>query len=160
MSKEHAPRIDRERAARYRNGMEQILPLQNRLADLARIEAALLALVEAGTLPGAMVAEIQLLLEEAFTNIVKYAHADGRDDHPVQLRLQVTAGWLELELVDDGIAFDPFAQAVDQLERPFAERSDGLMGVPLIKALADEHRYARRGGHNHLTLRKRITGLA
>lgn len=160
MSKEHAPRIDRERAARYRNGMEQILPLQNRLADLARIEAALLALVEAGTLPGAMVAEIQLLLEEAFTNIVKYAHADGRDDHPVQLRLQLTGGWLELELVDDGIAFDPFAQAVDQLERPFAERSDGLMGVPLIKALADEHRYARRGGHNHLTLRKRITGLA
>jgi serine/threonine-protein kinase RsbW len=136
--------------------MEQILPLQNRLTDLTRIEAALLALAETGALPDAMVAEVQLVLEEAFTNIVKYAHADGRDDHPVQLRLHVAGGWLELELVDDGIAFDPFAQPVDQLNRPFAERSDGLMGVPLIKALVDEHHYARRADRNHLTLRKRI----
>lgn len=136
--------------------MQQILPLQNRLADLARIEAVLLALAEAGTLTGETVAEVQLLLEEAFTNIVKYAHPDGRDDHAVQLRLQASDGWLEMEFIDAGIAFDPFAQSVDQLERPFAERSDGLMGVPLIKALADEHRYARRAGRNHLILRKRI----
>jgi len=136
--------------------MEQILPLRSRLADLARVEAALHAFVSAGVLPSAAASEVQLVLEEAFTNIVKYAHPDGRDDHPVQVRLQATPGWLELELVDDGIAFDPFAQAVDQLDRPFAERSDGLMGVPLIKALCDEHHYARRDGHNHLRLRKRL----
>ncbi len=136
--------------------MEQILSLRNRLADLGRIEAALRTLVDAGALPEPVAGELQLVLEEAFTNIVKYAHADGRDDHPVELRLQATAGWLELELVDHGIAFDPFAQAVDQLERPFAERSDGLMGVPLIKALVDEHHYARRADRNHLRLRKRL----
>jgi anti-sigma regulatory factor (Ser/Thr protein kinase) len=136
--------------------VEQILPLQNRLADLVRIEAALSALVETGVLPEAVAGELQLVLEEAFTNIVKYAHADGRDDHPVQLRLHVTPDWLELELVDSGIAFDPFAQAVDQLDRPFEERGDGLMGVPLIRALVDEHHYTRRDGRNHLRLRKRI----
>ena len=137
--------------------MEQILPLQNRLADLARIETALHAFVSAGKLPPEMAGELQLVLEEAFTNIVKYAHADDRDYHPVQLRLAATPGWFELELVDDGIAFDPFAQPVDQLERPFAERGDGLMGVPLIKALVDEHHYTRRADRNHLRLRKRIT---
>lgn len=138
--------------------MEQILALRTRVADLDRIEAALREFVAAGRLPSSSASEVQLLLEEAFTNIIKYAHADGRDDHPVELRLRATREWLELELVDDGIAFDPFARAVDELGRPFAERNDGLMGVPLIKALSDEHHYARRGRHNHLRLRKRLPG--
>jgi len=137
--------------------MEQILPLQNRLADLARIETALEQWTTTGTLDPAAAGELRLVLEEAFTNIVKYAYPDGRDDHSVELRLRATPGWFELELVDEGVAFDPFAQPVDQLDRPFAERDDGLLGVPLIKALVDEHHYSRREGRNHLRLRKRIT---
>jgi anti-sigma regulatory factor (Ser/Thr protein kinase) len=136
--------------------MEQILALRTRVADVGLIEDALREFVVSGILPSSTASEAQLLLEEAFTNIVKYAHADGRDDHPVELRLRAVAGWLDLELVDDGIAFDPFARAVDELDRPFGERNDGLMGVPLIKALSDEYRYARRGGRNHLLLRKRL----
>jgi anti-sigma regulatory factor (Ser/Thr protein kinase) len=136
--------------------MEQILALRTRIADVGLIEDALREFVVAGTLPSSVASEVQLVLEEAFTNIVKYAHADGRDDHPVELRLRAIPGWLDLELVDDGIAFDPFAEAVDQLDRPFEERSDGLMGVPLIKALSDEYRHARRGNRNHLLLRKRL----
>ncbi len=137
-------------------GVEQTLQLRNRSADFVQIEAALRDFVAARQLSEAVASEVQLVLEEAFTNIVKYAHPDGRDNHPVSLRLWVTPGWLDMELVDGGVAFDPFAQAVDQLHKPFAERSDGLMGLPLIKALVDDHAYARRDNRNHLHLRKRL----
>ncbi|HET7537274.1 MAG TPA: ATP-binding protein [Candidatus Didemnitutus sp.] len=138
-----------------KSGVDQTLELHNTVADLVQIEVAVRSLVEDRLLREEVASEVQLVLEEAFTNIVKYAHRDGRDDHPVTLRLRTTPGWLDIELIDNGVAFDPFAKAVDQLDRPFEERSDGLMGLPLIKALVDEFSYARRNGHNHLFLRKR-----
>lgn len=130
--------------------------MRNRTADLVQIEDVLRHFTANGSLSDSVAAEMQLVLEEAFTNIVKYAHSDGRDDHPVTLHLAAKAEWLELELVDDGMAFDPFAKAHDQLDRPFEDRSDGLMGIPLIKALVDEYTYVRREGRNHLHLRKRL----
>lgn len=136
--------------------MERTLQLHNRLADLAAVEAALDALICPAGLTVAVAAEARLVLEEAFTNIVKYAHSDGREDHPVTIRLAVQAGWLDLELIDQGIAFDPLAQADSEMDKPFAERADGLMGLPLIRALMDDCRYLRVGSRNHLQLRKQL----
>jgi anti-sigma regulatory factor (Ser/Thr protein kinase) len=136
--------------------MERTLHLQNRLADLAVVEAGLAALTGPQGLSVEIAAEARLVLEEAFTNIVKYAHPDGRDDHPVTIRLVVQPGWLDLELIDGGAAFDPLAQSADELAKPFAERADGLMGIPLIRALMDDCRYLRIGSRNHLQLRKRL----
>jgi anti-sigma regulatory factor (Ser/Thr protein kinase) len=136
--------------------VQKTLQLRNRLADLVPIENALRDFVDLRLLSEEVATEAQLVIEEAFTNIVKYAYSDGRDDHPVTLRLQAMSGWLELELIDDGVAFDPFAKSYDQLDRPFAERSDGLMGIPLIKALVTDYTYARRDNCNHLYLRKRL----
>jgi serine/threonine-protein kinase RsbW len=136
--------------------MEQTLQLRNDPADLAPAEAALTAFAAVHRLPPEALGEARLALEEAFTNIIKYAHPDGRHDHPVTLRLSAGPEWLELELIDTGLAFDPLASTADQLDRPFANRDDGLMGIPLIRALVDECSYARRDGCNHLRLRKRI----
>lgn len=136
--------------------MEATLRLHNRLGDLEAAATALAELGAGGRLDDAQAGEVRLVLEEVFTNIVKYAYRDGRDDHPVHLRLALADGWLELAFSDEGIAFDPFATRHDQLDQPFAERADGLMGIPLIRTLMDECRYERRHGQNHLVLRKRI----
>jgi serine/threonine-protein kinase RsbW len=136
--------------------MERILQLKNRLADLPIVVAALETLTGPAGLPVVTATEARLVLEEAFTNIVKYAHPDGRDDHPVTIRLAVQAGWLDLELIDQGIPFDPLAQATEEMDKPFAERSDGLMGLPLIRALMDDCRYVRIDSRNHLQLRKQF----
>jgi serine/threonine-protein kinase RsbW len=133
--------------------MENTLHLTNRLADLAAVEAALADMTGPGRLSQAAAGEARLVLEEAFTNIVKYAHPDGRTDRPVVVRLALEPGRLVMELIDEGVAFDPFAQNVSQLDRPFAERVDGLMGIPLIQALVPDCRYRRENGRNHLELR-------
>lgn len=131
------------------------LALHTRTAEVVRIEAALAGLVARG-LPAPVAADARLVLEEAFTNIVKYAHADGGSDHPVHLRLARHADRLEIELVDDGRAFDPLAPAATELEKPFRERADGRMGLSLIRALMDQCRYRRDAGRNHLHLQKRF----
>lgn len=135
--------------------MEATLSLHTRLGDLETAVEALAALGADGRLNDEQACEARLVLEEVFTNIVKYAYQDGRDDHPVHLHLALADGWLEMIFRDEGVAFDPFAERHDQLDQPFAERDDGLMGIPLIRALMDECRYERSHGQNHLILRKR-----
>ena len=65
--------------------------------------------VESVLEPVALRAEAELtvyrLIQEAFTNISKYAQADT-----VQVALQVRAGMAEVSVTDDGIGFDPATQ--------------------------------------------------
>lgn len=133
--------------------MENTLHLTNQLADLGEVEAALAQLTGPGRLSQATAGEARLVLEEAFTNIVKYAYPEGRVDGPVVVRLTLEPDRLVMELIDEGVAFDPFAQDASQLDRPFGEREDGLMGIPLIRALVPDCQYRRADGRNHLELR-------
>lgn len=135
--------------------MEETLQLSTRLAELARVDAALMGMVGRG-LPPDTAAEARLVMEEVFTNIVKHAHPPGGGEHPVCVRLAVRAGWLEIEVVDDGCAFDPLAHTDDELAKPFRQRAEGRMGIPILRALVDECSYWREGGRNHLLLRKRL----
>lgn len=131
------------------------LDLQTNPADFARVEAALAGMVARG-LPAPAASDARLVLEEAFTNIVKYAHADGGSDHPVHVHLAWHPDRLEIELVDDGRAFDPLAQPATELEKSFRERAEGRMGLTLIRGLMDECTYRRETGRNRLHLQKRL----
>lgn len=131
------------------------LNLQTQVAEFARVAEALTRFVAQG-LPATAAAEVRLVLEEAFTNIVKYAHADGGTDHPVHLHLVWHADRLEVELVDDGRAFDPLAHPAAELDKPFRERAEGRMGLAIIRGLMDECAYRREEGRNRLRLRKSL----
>lgn len=136
--------------------MEKELHLRNRLADLVEAEAALEALGGEDGPDVETLVEVRLVIEEVFTNIVKHAHRDGRDDHPVTLRFTLQPGLIELEFIDAGVAFNPLTAAADETSRPFAERNQGLMGLPLIRGLMPECHYERRAGRNRLRLRRRF----
>ena len=138
--------------------MEETLHLHTRVAELAHVDSALARLVGGGLPPGTAV-EVRLVIEEVFTNIVKHAHPGGGGEHPVTLRLALGPDWLELEFVDDGGAFDPRAHRGGELAKPFRQRADGQMGIPLFLGLVDECAYRREGGGNHLLLRKRVQSV-
>ncbi len=134
---------------------ETTLELLTSTAEFARAEDALSGLIARG-LPPAIASDVRLVLEEAFTNIVKYAHADRGSHHRVRIHLAWFPDRLEIEIVDDGHAFDPLAHAADELDKPFRERADGRMGLALIRGLMDWCHYRREHGHNRLRLRKHI----
>lgn len=100
--------------------------------------------------------DAQLLLEEVVTNVVRHAfRADsgGR----VDVRVGLDGAGIALSVEDDARAFDPLASVpAPSLDVPLEARTPGGLGLHLVRSIADEIAYERRGGKNVLTMRLRV----
>jgi anti-sigma regulatory factor (Ser/Thr protein kinase) len=95
---------------------------------------------------------VELVLEEAFTNIVTHAYTDSAADHRIGLALRAAPGDLVLELEDDGQPFDPRRHHPRPTPTSLAEASPGGLGVSLMRRYARAVDYARVAGLNRLTI--------
>ena len=117
---------------------------------LDRIEAQ----CRAASFDEAAVLELRLVAEEVLTNITKYAYPRGTTA-AAEVVLSLTSTEAVLEFRDQGRPFDPLAHPAPDMGAPVPERSVGGLGLPLVRALVDEARYAREGSTNVLRLVKR-----
>ena len=60
-----------------------------------------------------------------------------------------------LEIRDNGRSFNPLEAPSPILDRPIEERPNGGLGIHLMRSLADEASYVRKGTMNVLVLKKR-----
>ena len=101
--------------------------------------------------------ELNLVLEELFTNIVFYAFPDKKE-HLIDIRFTLTPeGVLEVVIIDDGKYFDLIEASEEvKLDAAIEERKVGGLGIHFVKQMMDEMYYQRRAGKNVVTLRKYI----
>jgi len=102
---------------------------------------------------------ILILLEELLTNSMKYGYSDRPECGHAEIGLALDGGRLEIEFIDDGCAFDPFAAPLPNLEVPLETRAPGGLGLHILRSLTDEARYERRNAKNVIRL-SRIVALA
>lgn len=100
------------------------------------------------------VADLELALTEAFSNIVRHSY-DGDPDHVVGLALVITDTRVELSMRDTGHAFDQATYRPPDLDEPGA----GGYGVQLIADVMDEvSRTPLAGGGTLLRMTKMLRG--
>ena len=99
---------------------------------------------------------ILILLEELLTNLMKYGYPDGREPGRAEIALAINGDRLEIEFIDDGCAFDPFAGPPVDLDQPVESRPVGGLGLHLLRSMCDETRYERRDEHNVIRLAREI----
>lgn len=88
------------------------------------------------------VSDLDLVLEELFTNLVKYGRG-GRGD--VEIALERGADGITAQLLEhDAEPFDPTLLPEVDVKRPMAERRPGGLGVHLIRRLTKSFRYEYR----------------
>ena len=97
-------------------------------------------------------ARILILLEELLTNLVKYGYTDRAESGQAEIALALEGGRLEIEFVDDGCAFDPFATPAPDLDGPLETREVGGLGLHILRSMTDEACYERRGDRNVIRL--------
>lgn len=96
------------------------------------------------------IGQLDLLIEEIFVNICRYAYPDETDGS-VTLRYTVPkAGELMVEVEDQGIAFDPLAAPDPDLTLGLEQRPVGGLGILLLKTFAGSPSYQREHGLNRL----------
>ena len=99
-----------------------------------------------------VVAALQVALEEVLNNILCYGYAD-LDPHKIEVRFATDDSVTTLEVIDDGIPFDP-TQYRPPPPADTADPEGGGLGLVFVQRLMDEVTFERVGDRNHLTLRK------
>ena len=125
--------------------------------DLASLQAMFEFVSEfltARSLPFSNAFPLELILEELFTNVLKYRK--GGDD-AVLVRIGVEDGRLVLSFVEFNVdPFDITQIPEPDLTVPAHERRAGGMGIHLVKKLADRVSYTHEDGMSVTTITKSV----
>ena len=97
--------------------------------------------------------ELNLGLDELFTNIISYGFED-ESEHQIKFPLSKVAKTLVVEVEDDGKPFNPLDAASPDAARDLESINIGGLGIHLMKNMVDDIDYQRIEGKNKLTLRK------
>jgi sigma-B regulation protein RsbU (phosphoserine phosphatase) len=125
----------------------------NQLADVFGALDRCENLLQEADVPAALRGDMRLVLEELMVNTVEYGYPDGRPGQ-IRILLQPQPDAVAIELIDDGVAFDPLQSATPDLTGDLADREQvGGLGVHLARTMTSEMRYTRDADGNHLLLR-------
>jgi len=102
-----------------------------------------------------LIFEINLALDELFTNIISYGFKDDKE-HIVRVTLTPGNDELCLCIEDDGKPFNPIEFETPDVSCSVEECKIGGLGIHIMKKLMDEICYERCHKKNMLTLKKKI----
>ena len=100
--------------------------------------------------------QIDVAIDELFSNIAQYAYAPGTGPATVRVETVQDPRAVILTFIDRGVPYDPLAAEDPDITAPAEERSIGGLGVFLVKKTMDDVRYAYREGQNILRIMKRM----
>ncbi|WP_343850147.1 SpoIIE family protein phosphatase [Rhodanobacter soli] len=127
--------------------------IDNQLADVFGALDRCENLLQEADVPAALRSDMRLVLEELMVNTVEYGYPDGRPGQ-IRILLQPQPDAVAIELIDDGVVFDPLQSATPDLTGDLADREQvGGLGIHLARTMASEMRYTRDADGNHLLLR-------
>jgi serine/threonine-protein kinase RsbW len=135
--------------------MKRTITLSNRIDELTRISSFLKKCADQWGIHASVMLSLNLVIEEAFTNVVQYAYSDNHDHH-IDLIIKKKDSELEITLVDDGKQYDPTEEKEPDINLSANDRPIGGLGVFLIKKTMDNVSYFRKDNKNHLVMVKKV----
>lgn len=129
--------------------------IRNNVDELSILAVKIEELAEKWELPMALTMNLNLVLEEAVSNVIFYAF-NPDEKHDINISLSLELNKLTIEITDDGIAFDPTLREQPDLTLPAEERPIGGLGIFLISKIMDSVIYSRQNNMNKLTLIKKF----
>lgn len=99
------------------------------------------------------VADIQLAVDEAYTNIIKHAY-NNDSEQVVIINLEFDDDKMVVTLTDHGIGFDVEKYKKPSLQKQIERKRRGGMGVYLMRKLMDEVTYHAKNRKNVLRMCK------
>lgn len=129
--------------------------ITNKVEELSRLAEKVDVLADNWDLSMPLCMNINLVLEEAVSNIIFYAFED-EEKHAIEIFIALQDDQLKMEIVDDGIPFDPSKSEQPDISLPVEERPVGGLGILLISKIMDEVLYIREDNKNKLILMKNL----
>lgn len=136
-------------------GFSESLTIANQFGELSRVAFWLEQMAQHYQLSEHTVFKLDLVLNEALPNIISYAYPDELH-HEILIRFEDNVDYILLEIIDDGIAFNPFAAVPLPKQLGLESSSINGRGIHLIKTFTDAQDYQRINNTNimRVTIRK------
>ena len=103
-----------------------------------------------------LVFEINLALDELFTNIISYGFNDDQE-HLIKVTIKPQTEVLCLRIEDDGIPFNPIEFETPDVACSVENCKIGGLGIHIMRKLMDDIIYQRSDDKNILTLKKNLS---
>ncbi len=101
-------------------------------------------------------AQVDLAVDELFTNIASYAYAPDSGKATVRLDFDEASRMASVTFIDGGIPYDPLMKPDPDVTLSAEEREIGGLGIYLAKKATDRMEYRREKDQNILTIYKTI----
>lgn len=93
------------------------------------------------------ISAMKLIADELFANIAMYAYNGAAGEAVISLDT-AAGGGVMLIFSDKGIRYNPLEREDPDVTLPAEERSEGGLGIYLVKSMADRVEYEYSGGSN------------
>ena len=132
------------------------LTVEARLEQIPQVTAWIDAELEALDCPMRAQLQIDVAIDEIFSNIARYAYGEGTGSATVRFDFDPAARVAAITFEDSGTPYDPLAKEDPDISLGAQERSAGGLGIFLVKKTMDGMHYRHENGKNILTLQKKI----
>lgn len=105
-------------------------------------------------IPDQIIKAFKLTIDEAATNIIRYAYADSNDEGTILLRMLIRRESVTVCVIDQGRHFDPTKVENPDLDRYVKIGKKGGLGVHIMRKLMDTIVYQATPEGNELRLTK------
>ena len=130
--------------------------LKNNISELDKLGRKLTAFGNGIGLSKKCIFQINLALDELFTNIVSYGFPDNGLQW-ITIDLSHDDGKIRIKMEDTGLPFDPASAKISDPVTVIEDCKVGGLGLHLVKKIMDEITYQRYDKKNVITLIKQIS---
>ena len=134
---------------------EYSFELKNDLSELETLCQLLNTFGQDAGLSEACITDINICLDELFTNIVFYGFKDDQE-HFTRFTMNLNDNVLTVSIEDEGIPFNPLEKENTEIPDDLKDVRIGGLGIHIVRKLMDDIHYERKQRKNKVTLRKFI----
>ena len=100
--------------------------------------------------------QIDIAIDELFSNIARYAY--NPETGPATVRIEVVEEPLAVVItfIDKGVPYDPLKKEDPNTKLPIEEREEGGLGIYMVKKTMDDITYEYVDGQNILKIKKNL----
>ena len=100
--------------------------------------------------------QIDIAIDELFSNIARYAYAPNTGDATVQVESFENPLAVEITFIDSGVPYDPLQNEDPDVTLSAEERQIGGLGIYMVKKSMNAVTYEYKDGQNILRIRKNL----
>ncbi|MBQ7247380.1 MAG: ATP-binding protein [Lachnospiraceae bacterium] len=130
------------------------LILEAKLDKIPELTAVIDTELEALDCPMKAQMQIDVAVDELYSNIARYAYPDGDGTVTVHLEAEESPASYSITFIDSGVPFDPLAQTEPDTSLDADSRPIGGLGILLVRRTMDEVTYCYKDGKNVLRIKK------